>query len=116
MHARARLGRVVETAVADLYRQEGFIVECNFRSGRIEVDVVAQRPGLIVFVEVKARSSDRFGSPAEAVTAVKQGRIRRAAGAWLAARNPGRVEVRFDVVSAIVRRGEVELTRISDAF
>jgi putative endonuclease len=103
-------------AVADLYRRDGFAVERNFRSGRIEVDVIARRPGLIVFVEVKARTSDRFGSPAEAVTPLKQGRIRKAAGAWLAQNGPSRVAVRFDVVSAIVRRGGVELTRIPDAF
>lgn len=116
MHARARLGRAVEGAVADLYRHEGFVVESNFRAGRIEVDIVASRPGLVVFVEVKARSSDHFGSPAEAVTPVKQARIRKAAAAWLTARRPGTVEVRFDVVSAIVRRGRVELTRLVDAF
>jgi putative endonuclease len=116
MHARARLGRAVETAVADLYRREGFEVDTNFRAGRIEIDVIASRPGVVVFVEVKARTSDRFGMPAEAVTPVKQGRIRRAAAAWLAATKPGRVEIRFDVVSAIVRRGGVELTRIPDAF
>ena len=116
MHARARLGRAVEAAAADLYRREGFTVESNFRSGRIEIDVVARRSSLIVFVEVKARTSERYGSPAEAVTPLKQGRIRKAAGAWLAQNSPGRVAVRFDVVSAIVRRDGVELTRIQDAF
>ena len=116
MHARARLGRAVEWAVADLYRDDGFTTELNFRAGRIEIDVVARRPGLVVFVEVKARTSDRFGSPAEAVNGMKQMRIRRAAAAWLAERRPGPVDVRFDVVSAIVRRGRVELTQITEAF
>jgi Holliday junction resolvase-like predicted endonuclease len=46
----------------------------------------------------------------------KQARIRRAAAAWLAERAPGRVEVRFDVVSAIVANGRTELTHIPNAF
>lgn len=62
----------------------------------------APKPSL-VFVEVKTRASDRFGTPAEAVTAAKQRRVRRAAGAWLAAhQNPGSGgwgAVRFDVVA-----------------
>ena len=116
MHERAQLGRSVEDAVADLYRRDGYVVERNFRAGRLEIDLVAARPGLAVFCEVKSRSSDRFGSPAEAVNHQKQSRIKRAAAAWLGERRPGSVEVRFDVVSAIVRNGRVELTRIEDAF
>src|SRR3990170_4124476 len=105
MHARARLGRAVEGAVAGLYRREGFEVESNVRAGRIEVDLVAWRPGLVVFVEVKARRDERFGSPAEAVTPSKQARIRRAAGALLSTGGFAASEVRFDVISAIVRHG-----------
>lgn len=116
MHARAQLGRAVEDAAARLYEAEGFAVERNFRAGRIEIDLVAARPGLVVFCEVKARSSDRYGVPAEAVNPAKQSRIRRAAAAWLSARAPGSVAVRFDVVSAIVRNGRVSMERIESAF
>ena len=116
MHARALLGRAVEEAVAELYRRDGYVVERNFRAGRIEIDLVAARPGLAVFCEVKSRSTDRFGLPAEAVDRAKQARIKRAAAAWLSERRVGPVEIRFDVVSAIVRDGRVDLTRIEDAF
>ncbi len=116
MHARARLGRAVEDAAARLYESEGFVVRRNFRAGRIEVDLVAARPGLVVFCEVKARATDRWGMPSEAVTPEKQRRIRRAAAAWLAEHRPGQVEVRFDVVSAIVRNGRFALDRIESAF
>ena len=92
------------------------MVEPNYRAGRIEVDLVAHRPGLVVFCEVKTRTSDRWGLPAEAVGREKQMRIRRAAAAWLAERSPGQVEVRFDVVSAIVVNGRLRLTHIPNAF
>lgn len=116
MHERARFGRAGEEAAAELYRRDGFAVERNFRAGRIEVDLVACRPGLVVFCEVKTRATDRWGLPAEAVGYEKQVRIRRAAAAWLAERSPGPVEVRFDVVSAIVANGRTRLTHIPNAF
>jgi putative endonuclease len=57
----------------------------------------------VVFCEVKARNSDRYGAPFEAVTRTKQLRLRRLAAEWLRVRGPalGRrpMEVRFDVVS-----------------
>lgn len=116
VHERALFGRDGEDAAAELYEAEGFEVARNFRAGRIEVDLVARKSGLVVFCEVKTRSSDRWGLPAEAVTPAKQARIRRAAAAWLAQHRPGPVEVRFDVVSAIVRNGRIQLTHLADAF
>ena len=118
MESRGRLGRRGEDAAARWYRRHGFtIVERNFRAGRSgEVDLVVRRGDLIVFCEVKARGDDRWGMPAEAVGYAKQARLRRLAAAWLSEKRPGPVEVRFDVVSVIVRDGRTELTHIPDAF
>lgn len=116
MHERARLGREGEAAAAQMYEREGFAVSRNYRAGRVEVDLVASRPGLVVFCEVKTRGSDTWGMPAEAVGYQKQARIRRAAVSWLAEHRVGSVEVRFDVVSAIVRDGRIYLTHIPNAF
>ena len=71
---------------------------------------------LLVFCEVKARRDDRFGAPAEAVDRTKQMRLKRLAARWLADHRPGAVDIRFDVVSVIVRDGRCELTHIPDAF
>ena len=116
MHERALFGRNGEDAAEALYRRAGFDVERNYRAGRIEVDLIASRPGLVVFCEVKTRASDMWGLPAEAVSPAKQARIRRAAAAWLSKNRPGAVDVRFDVVSAIVHNGRTELTHIPNAF
>ncbi|HEV2755908.1 MAG TPA: YraN family protein [Actinomycetota bacterium] len=118
MHARSLLGRDGEAAATDLYRRLGYeVVDRNYRSGRGEIDLVCRRGDTIVFCEVKTRSSEQWGLPSEAVGAAKQAQLKRLAAAWLAERKPGYVEVRFDIVSVIVRadRG-TEVTHIPDAF
>jgi putative endonuclease len=68
----------------------------------------------VVFCEVKARTTDAFGIPAEALTPAKQARIRRLAARWLSAEDrPGRgCRLRFDVASILA--GELEI--IEGAF
>ncbi len=117
MHARLRLGRRGEDAACDLYRRLGFrVVERNYRAGRGEIDVVARRGDTLVFCEVKTRLSDRWGAPSEAVDRAKQARLRKLAAAWMSERRPGYVDVRFDVVSVIVRGDQTDVTHVPDAF
>lgn len=106
-----------EDAAAAWYEAAGFtVMSRNWCCPQGELDLVVHRapgPGrraTLVFVEVKARSSERFGTPAEALTPVKRRRVRRAASAWLAAhrRNGGWGDLRFDlaaVTRAPHRRG-----------
>ncbi|MEA2487819.1 MAG: putative endonuclease [Actinomycetota bacterium] len=115
--SRPALGRVGEDAAASLYERWGYeIIDRNYRAGRGEIDLVVRRGVTVVFCEVKTRRHDAFGAPYEAVHNDKQRRLRRLAARWLADRRPGPVEVRFDVVSVIVRAGRVELEYIEDAF
>ena len=89
------------------------------REGAAELDLVALDGGVLAVVEVKFRSSDRFGSGEESIGAKKRARLRAAAAAYRARAFPREKPppVRFDV--AIVRPGldgepEVEIRR--DAF
>lgn len=98
---------------ADWYAAQGYeIVARNWRCREGELDLVVRRDGELVFCEVKARSSDRFGLPAEAVTARKQSRLRTLAARFLAdaradgARGLGG-RVRFDVAAVMGDRVEV---------
>lgn len=117
MDARIDLGRMGEDAAERLYRAGGFrILDRNYRCKGGEIDLVVRRGPLIVFCEVKARRNDRWGEPSEAVGYAKQARLRRLAAMWLSERRPGSVEIRFDVVSVIVRRGRAEVRHIPDAF
>ena len=100
-----------------LVRGHGYeILERNWRRREGEVDLIVRRGATVVFCEVKTRSTDRFGTGAEAVLPAKQRRIRRLAARWLSELTPAsgraRVELRFDVVS--ITAGQVEV--IEDAF
>ena len=117
MHARTRFGRSGEALAEELYRRNGFtIVERNARVGRGEIDLIVRRGRLIVFCEVKTRGTERWGEPAEAVGYVKQQQVRRLAAQWLRQRGASAAEVRFDVVSVIVRGRRPEIKHIPNAF
>ena len=107
---RIALGRAVEERAASWYQAHGYdVVDRNWRCREGEVDLVAvrRRDRLVVFCEVKARRSARFGSAAEAVGRDKQARLRRLAGAWLADHRSSRAGVRFDVAAWDAGRFEV---------
>lgn len=102
------LGAFGEDRAVEWYEANGYaVVARNWRGTGGEIDVIARRDGVLIISEVKTRSSDRFGLPAEAITPAKQRRLRRLAAQYLAAAKPGRCDVRFDVVSVLAGRVEV---------
>ncbi|WP_067699097.1 YraN family protein [Nocardia jejuensis] len=80
------------------------IVARNWRCRYGELDIIARDAGVTVFIEVKTRSGLGFGTPAEAVTYLKQQRIRRLALLWLDEQRGPWLRIRFDVVSVLLRR------------
>jgi putative endonuclease len=89
-----------ERLAAEHLARAGYrIVARNVRVDRVEIDVVAARGELFVFVEVKTRAGRRFGAPEEAVDARKCARIVRGARAWLHANGRPRARARFDVIA-----------------
>ena len=77
---RISKGKQGEDAAASFLAKEGYkIVERNFRCPLGEIDIVAVDKGILVFVEVKTRSSNKFGLPEEAVNRRKQHQIIKAA-------------------------------------
>lgn len=104
---RQSFGHFGEQCAADWYEQAGFaIVARNWRCPRGEIDLIAAKDGVVAFVEVKARSSSRFGSGAEAVDWRKQRKVRAIATTWLEQRSSTDgyfVDLRFDVVDVDAR-------------
>lgn len=97
--------------MAQWYRARGFeVLAWNWRTRTGEIDLVVRRGGpggTLVVCEVKTRSSLEFGHPAEAVSPVRQRRLRVLAAEWLQANGPHGGEVRFDV--AAVLPGTIEV-------
>ena len=105
--ARRALGAAGEAAAAAWYEARGYVILArNWRCRAGELDLVVGVPGLVVFCEVKARRSDRFGAPFEAVTVAKQRRIHRLGMQWLREHPQRGARVRFDVASVMVPRDE----------
>nr|WP_090338865.1 YraN family protein [Mycolicibacterium malmesburyense]CRL66878.1 putative endonuclease [Mycolicibacterium malmesburyense] len=111
---RAEIGALGEQLAVDHLRSLGLrVLERNWRCRYGELDVVAadETARTVVFVEVKTRTSDRFGGVEEAVTPQKVRRLRRLAGLWLAAQDTRWSQVRLDVVGVrIGRRRTPEIT------
>ena len=106
--ARKAHGAFGEELVARWYEREGYeVLARNWRSRTGELDLVLGRGRLVVFCEVKARSTTAYGSPFEAVGVTKQARIRKLGMEWLAATGVHGRELRFDV--AAVLSGKVEV-------
>lgn len=104
--AHLNLGRKGEEAARKLLQRNGMeLLDCNWRSGRLELDIVCRDGDTVVFVEVKTRSGSTYGGPAAALTPAKQHTLCRAARAWLAAHDAWSSPCRFDVV-CIVREGD----------
>jgi len=88
--------------VAAWYEEQGYrVVARNWRCRAGELDLVLRRGGMVVFCEVKTRTSDAFGLPAEAVTRQKQQRIRVLAARWLEESPSPASEIRFDVAAVL---------------
>ena len=106
-----------ERIAADYLIERGYhILERNFRCRGGEVDLIALDGSTLVFFEVKLRRSLTHGAALEAVTAVKESRVRKAAQVYLA--YSGRVfnRIRFDLVAIMKSGARTDITHLKAAF
>jgi len=115
--SRLELGKAGEKAAADLLRKRGYeVVGAGFLAKRGELDLVCRRGNDLVVVEVKTRTSDRFGTPLEAVGTHKR-RALMAAAAEYRALAGWRGRIRYAVVGLTVNpAGGFTLELIEDPF
>ena len=101
-------------AVTYLKKNKYKIVAQNYYSRFGEIDIIAQKKGVIAFVEVKKRKNADFGAACEAVNLSKREKIIKTAYFWLSQNDNSRLQPRFDVIE--VYTGANELNHIEDAF
>lgn len=111
------LGKEAENLAAEyLLKNEYKILVRNFRFKKNEVDIIAEKDNLIIVVEVKARSTDFFILPQEAVTKGKIKSIVSAANHFMEEFSKDK-EVRFDIISVLPdKTGKLVIEHIENAF
>jgi putative endonuclease len=116
--ATVALGISGENLACDALARQGYAVLARrYRTRAGEIDIVARDGETLVFVEVKTRTSERFGPPAEAVTWWKRRRIVSMANWYLSAHRLHGCLCRFDVVTVMCRPGALPAIEVvKDAF
>jgi putative endonuclease len=111
------LGKQAEDLAADYLIKNGYrILVRNFRYQKAEIDIISEKDNVIIVTEVKARSTDFFILPQEAVTKGKIKLIVTAANHFMEKFNRDQ-EVRFDIISVLPdQKGNLEIEHIPDAF
>ena len=108
-----RQGNKAEDKAAEYLKSKGYkILERNFLCPQGEVDIIAQKDGTIIFVEVKQRSSKAFGGGVAAVTKAKQHKVGAAAVRYLQLNKPAYTALMFDIIA--ITEGKLE--HIQNAF
>jgi putative endonuclease len=116
-HAPHELGQAGETAAANYFLAHGYeVLARSYRHGRAEVDLVLrQGNALLVFAEVKTRSSGQFGPPETFVSARKK-ELFRLAATHLQEELDWRGDIRFDIVALTLLSQGFHLEHFEDAF
>ncbi len=114
------LGRLGEREAVRYLRKNGYkLLYRNFkpkRGGEIDLVCRDKRAGMLVFVEVKTRRGEEFGSPASAVDSAKRRRLSQGALAWLRMLDNPDVAFRFDIVEVRLQSGILVPNLIQNAF
>ncbi len=114
MRAQQRVGRWGEQAAAEYLQGCGYqILARNFRTAHGEIDIIARQENVLVFVEVKARSSNRYGYPELSVTPRKRMHLLSAAEKYIL-EHPEFSTWRVDVIAVEGETGEAKVTHFEN--
>lgn len=105
-----------EYACGELRRRGYAILARRYRTRHGEIDIIARDGEVLVFVEVKTRSTEAFGSPLEAVSRAKQRKVVRMAADYVGRSRLSGVACRFDVVGVVFGGGQATVEVVVDAF
>ncbi|EAY31138.1 YraN family protein [Microscilla marina] len=110
-------GKYGENLAAAFMQNKGYtLLERNYRYKRGEIDIIAQTGDVLVFVEVKLRSSDNFGLPEESVSENQQNLIIQTAEQYIEEID-WESDIRFDIVAIELKSHQSpQITYFEDAF
>ena len=106
-------GKIGEDLAIEYLRKHFYKIKAkNYKCKLGEIDIIAEKGDRIIFVEVKSRASDRFGSPREAVNYYKQRKIRLVAEVYIKQNMLYNKSCQFDVIEIV----NDEITHLENCF
>ena len=115
MATTAETGKYGEKVAAAFLRRRGYkVLYQNFDTEHGELDIVCRMGELLVFVEVRTRGSDDFGTPAESIGEDKRNALRYAADRYLELLDHPEVSTRFDAVEVLLSEGQIPICRLQE--
>jgi len=117
-HSRQELGQRGEDIACRYLEKNGYkIIARRFRYRRAEIDIIARKGSILVFIEVKTRRHDEFGYPEESVRKAKKEKLREAALGFLSEKRERSSDYRFDILSILLKsEREYEIAHFEDVF
>ena len=110
------IGRKGEELAQSHLRDQGYVIkETNWSFSHAEIDIIAEKEGVLIFVEVKTKTYTYYGEPEESVDAKKERLICDAAASYMV-KNNYEWEFSFDIISILLTRDSHELKHFEDAF
>jgi len=110
------IGKFGEDLAVEYLQKNGYeILETNWRFQKAEIDIIAQKSGVLVVVEVKTRSSIAFGLPQDFVKPKKIQLLVKAVNEFIIS-NDLDVSVRFDIIAVFKEEEIFKIEHIEDAF
>lgn len=118
MEQRKQLGKDSEQLARKFLERQGYrLVQRNFQSKLGEIDLIMRKGQELVFVEVRSKSNQDYGQPAETVDKNKQEKIRKTAQLYLYQHQEMKqCYCRFDVVGVAWQNGLAQIEWLADAF
>ena len=112
-------GKLGENIALEYAQQQGYqIIQRNFRCKSGEIDLIAQDKHIVVFIEVRTKTSDAYGPAYNSVTLTKQQQVKRVALGYIAEHNLVNTQFRFDVIGIILdpKTQQPQLDHLQNAF
>jgi putative endonuclease len=111
-----QLGKKGEQLAVDFLIKKGYsIKERNYRFGKAEVDIIAEKSNILAIIEVKTRSSSDFGLPQEFVKPKQIQQLVKVVDNYVL-KNDLDVEVRFDIIAIVKAGNDFTIEHLKDSF
>lgn len=117
MYVNKETGKLGEDIAVHYLKQNGYVIlDRNFECRQGEIDIIALDKKKIVFIEVKTRTSNKYGAPSEAVNKIKQKHMLQTIKYYLYIRNLSDEFIRIDVIEVYINNNVYKVNHIKQAF